>query len=272
MIDISQQEFKQIAEYVQVNYGINLSPEKKALLVGRLQNLLLQKGFASFSQYFNYLLADQTGEAAQQLINKLTTNYTFFLREAQHFDFLTKVVLPYLHEIEKKEKDLRIWSAGCSTGEEAYTLAMVLNDYFLQEIKLWETSILATDISQRALEIAKQGVYYNEQIKELPLEWQEKYFQLLVEEKSRVKDNIKKQVIFRHFNLMNEQFPFKKKFHVIFCRNVMIYFDSATKRQLVEKFYNCTLPGGYLFIGHSEWLNKEEIKYKYIIPAVYRKE
>ncbi|MEN2775616.1 CheR family methyltransferase [Acetivibrio clariflavus] len=272
MLSITDKEFYKLADFIKANYGINLSEKKKALVVGRLQNLLIEKNFRSFSQYIDYVMGDKTGDALKTLVDKITTNHTYFMREPEHFHFFKTTVLPYLSEHAKNTRDLRIWSAGCSSGEEPYTLAMIIADYFGNEKVLWDTKILATDISVKVLEEAKKGVYSNESLQSLPADWRNRYFQRINDEKSVIADRIKNEVIFRIFNLMNTSLPFKKKFHVIFCRNVMIYFDAATKRDLVNRFYEHTEQGGYLFIGHSESLNREETKYKYIMPAVYRKE
>lgn len=271
MTVISDKEFNKLAQYVKSNYGINLSEKKKILVVGRLQNILLQKNFNTFEEYFNYVISDKTGEAVTTLVNKLTTNHTFFLREAEHFEFFGSTVLPFWANVLKTSRDMRIWSAGCSSGEEAYTLAMIISDFLGTEKRLWDTKILATDISMNVLESAKAGIYLNENIEVIPSEWKRKYFRKIDNEKSIVNDNIMSEVIFRVFNLMST-FAFKKKFHVIFCRNVMIYFDNQTKNELINKFYEYTEPGGYLFIGHSETIRRDETKYKYIMPAVYRKE
>ncbi|MCX7748125.1 MAG: protein-glutamate O-methyltransferase CheR [Clostridia bacterium] len=272
MIDISEKEFKRIADYIKTNYGINLKTEKKSLVVGRLQNVLIQNNFKSFAEYIDFVISDKSGDAVVTFINKLTTNHTFFMRESQHFNYFRDRVLPYLESMQKRQKDLRIWSAGCSTGEEPYTLAMIISDYFGAEKMWWDSKILATDISTKVLETAIKGIYPSENLDSLPIYWKTNYFQTVDTENSMVADKIKNEVIFRRFNLMNEIFPFKKKFHVIFCRNVMIYFDNETKRNLINKFYEFTEPGGYLFIGHSESINRDESKYKYVNPAVYRKE
>ena len=271
MTNITEKEFSLLVDYVKQNYGINLT-EKKMLVVGRLQNILINKNMKSFSEYFDYISSDQTGDSVVELINKLTTNHTYFLREAEHFHFFSSKVLPELVARQSKSKDLRIWSAGCSTGEEPYTLAMIIADHFGSDKGFWDTKLLATDISTKVINAAVSGVYPNEQLSTLPDHWRRGYFKKLDEEKSVISDRIKNEVIFRIFNLMNEGFPFKKKFHVIFCRNVMIYFDARTKRELVNRFYEQTESGGYLFIGHSESIGRDETKYRYIMPAVYRKE
>lgn len=270
MITITKKEFVQLTAFIKANYGINLKAEKEALVIGRLQNVLIQNGFHSFSEYYDYLIAEKTGVAVSTLLDKITTNHTFFMREADHFTYFENVVVPYL---EKKvtDKDLRIWCAGCSSGEEPYTLAMILDEYFEKEKHLWDKKILATDISNKVLEEATKGIYSNNEISVLPPKWKLKYFNKVNDESSEFNAIIKKEVIYRKFNLMESVFPFKKKFHVIFCRNVMIYFDDKTRCGLVEKFYDALEPGGYLFIGHSEALNREATSFKYVMPAIYRK-
>ncbi|MCR4436805.1 MAG: protein-glutamate O-methyltransferase CheR [Clostridiales bacterium] len=271
MVNIADKEYELLTDYILKNYGIKLGNQKKSLVVGRLQNVLLQKNFSSFSEYYDYVVSDKTGDAVAALVDKITTNHTFFMREPGHFYYFRDNVLPYLASTIKN-KDLRIWSAGCSTGEEAYTLAMIMQDYFGTEKPLWDTRVLATDISSKVLETAKKGEYRNKDIEAIPLHWRTNYFTKIDNEKSVIADKIKNEVIFRSFNLMNSSFPFKKKFHVIFCRNVMIYFDAQTKKELVGRFYDFMEPGGFLFIGHSESLNREETRLKYVMPAVYRKE
>lgn len=271
MVTITDKEFRQLTQYIKDNYGIYLKEEKKTLVMGRLHNVLLENNCRNFSEYFKLLQSDKTAKVVITLINKITTNHTFFMREADHFDYFKDSVLPYLSRTVK-DKDLRIWSAGCSSGEEPYTLAMILNEYFEKEKVLWDTKVLATDISDRVLEKAKRGQYPNEQIAPLPLNWRTNYFRKINTENNVLIDKIRNEVIYRKFNLMDNIFPFKKRFHVIFCRNVMIYFDNSTKTKLVNKFYDILESGGFLFIGHSESLNRESTKFKYIQPSVYRKE
>lgn len=267
---ITEREFAELVQYIKQNYGINLS-QKRSLVLGRLHHFLLQNGFQSFSEYFHYVHADPTGKAGVTLVNKLTTNHTYFMREPKHFEFFEQTILPYLVKTETTNKDLRLWSAGCSTGEEPYTLAMIIDSYFGTEKWRWDTKILATDISTAVLENAKRAIYLDSQLELLPSNWREKYFRKINNEARGLLEKIKQEVIFRRFNLMNESFPFKKKFHVIFCRNVMIYFDADTRRALLERFYYHTEPGGYLFIGHSESINRHESRYKFVAPAIYRK-
>jgi chemotaxis protein methyltransferase CheR len=270
MLKISEKEYEVLADYVLINYGIKLGESKKSLVAGRLQNIILQKGFRNFSEYFEYVFSDRTGNAAAVLMNKITTNHTFFMREPEHFHYFREKILPGF-ENTVRNRDLRIWSAGCSTGEEAYTLAMIMRDFFKDHKALWDTKVLATDISERVLENAKKGIYKNNDIGILPDEWVSGYFKKLDGEKSVVSEKIKNEVIFRNFNLNNPRFPFKRKFHVIFCRNVMIYFDFQAKKSLINRFYDFMEDGGYLLIGHSESLGDENIKFRYEAPSVYRK-
>ena len=270
MITITKEEFKKLTAFIKANYGINLKSEKEALVVGRLQNVLIQNGFHSFSEYYEYIILDKTGTAIATLLDKITTNHTFFMREADHFSFFSDHVLPFLIG-RVRDKDLRVWCAGCSSGEEPYTLAMILDEFFGKEKLFWDTKILATDISSKVLEEAKRGIYDNNEIDTLPARWKLNYFKKIDMDKSVISDKIKNEVIFRKFNLMETVFPFRKQFQVIFCRNVMIYFDDTTKNNLIKKFYDILEPGGFLFIGHSETIKREETSFKYIMPAVYKK-
>jgi chemotaxis protein methyltransferase CheR len=271
MIVIEEHEFREFAKYIRANYGIHFKDEKKTLIEGRLGNLLSGMNMKSLNEYMDYVKADKTGNAASVMLDKITTNYTFFMREPEHFRYFKETVLPYLIETVGN-RDLRIWSAACSTGEEPYTLAMLIDEYFGVKKSGWDTQILATDISQGVISTAKAGIYANERIADLPQSWQKKYFKAYNTEQSIISDKIKKEVVFGNLNLMDNVLPFKKKMHVIFCRNVMIYFDGPTKERLIQRLYDMTEPGGFLFIGHSEGLNRDSTRYKYIRPAIYRKE
>lgn len=270
MLSIKESDFKELADYIKSNYGINLT-KKKNLIEGRLSNIIIEKGFNNFGQYLEHVFSDRTGREATLLINKLTTNHTYFMREWNHFEYYREHVLPSI--VSKiKEMDLRIWSAGCSSGQEPYTLAMINQDFFQEQKSLWNTKILATDISVKALNTAERGIYPDESLSNMPSMWKLSYFNKTNDGNYSISERIKNEVIFRIFNLMDDRFPFKRKFHVIFCRNVMIYFDNKTKMELVNKFYEYTEPGGYLFIGHSETIPRDDTGYRYIMPAVYRKE
>ncbi len=265
---VSQEEFTTLVRYMKDNYGINLA-QKLALVEGRLWNVIRQKGFSSLKEYFDFVVADKTGTEAKTLLTRLTTNYTYFMREDQHYTFLTREILPELTS-RLRTKDMRIWSAGCSSGEEPYTTAMVLDDYFGSAKGQWDAKILATDISPQVLQMAGEAVYPEDRLQNLPPAWKQKYFTKEPGDQFRVKDSIKGEVIFRSFNLM-EPFPFKKPFHVIFCRNVMIYFDKPTRDSLIERYYDALEPGGFLFIGLSETVDKTVTRFNFVRPSIYRK-
>lgn len=266
---ISDHELEEIIRFVKDRSGIDLSG-KKVLITGRLDHYLAQNGYASYSEYMQSVRNDITGNEAINLVNSLTTNHTFFMREFDHFEFLRKEILPELKKTESQKKDLRIWSAACSTGEEPYTLAMVLKDFFGLEHDQWDTKVLATDLDTRVIAGAVKGRYKEDQIKNVPSVWKQRYFKRFDDVYYEVKPELKKEVIFRQFNLM-DPFPFRGKFHVVFLRNVMIYFDDATKRKLVDKIYEFTEPGGYLFIGATEFIDRNATDFKYVCPSVFRK-
>jgi len=272
LMTITDKEFNSIREIVYERFGITLSDAKRSLVVGRLQKIIRSKGYNSFKQYYDYLITDKTGQSMNTLVNRITTNHTFFNRENAHFDFFRTTALPEIARLikDQKSRDVRIWCAGCSSGEEPYMLAMIMLEYFGSEYGLWNAGILATDISEHALNKAKAGIYAEENIRHLPA-FAKKYFTRTSEDQWRISDTVKKEVTFRRLNLMNETFPFKKPFHIIFCRNVMIYFNQETRHRLITKFHKNLISRGCFFIGHSESLGRTQNLYEYIMPAAYRK-
>lgn len=268
MVSIKDSDFKKLCDFLVKKYGINLS-QKKHLVEGRLNKVLISKGISSYEEYLE--IAYQNPNELKELLNNLTTNHTYFMREPEHFEYIRNTVLPIL-ERKIGDKDIRIWSAACSTGEEPYTLAMLIAEYFEHRKTGWDTKILATDISHKALETAKKGIYNVEDIEKLPKLWQKKYFRKIDENRVEIVHDIKKEVIFAPFNLMEENLPFRKEFHLILCRNVMIYFEKDTKIKLINRFYNHTVQGGYLIIGLSETIDKTTAKYNFVKPSIYRKE
>lgn len=265
MTTISDKDFKRLVDFVHSNYGINLS-QKRHLIEGRLSSTIVELGLNGFTEYVDHIMKKNPDDI-EVLINKLTTNHTFFMRENSHFEFFKNTILPKLEQT-KKNKVLSIWSAGCSSGEEPYTLSMILKDYFKGKPG-WDTRVLATDISQRVLEKAKLATYDDESLKDIPPEWRKKYFIKSGTSFTFVPE-IKNNVIFKTFNLL-DPIRFKLSFDLIFCRNVMIYFDQPTKDALVQRFFNATNSGGYLLIGHSETVSKENSPYEYVMPATYHK-
>ncbi|MCL2068426.1 MAG: protein-glutamate O-methyltransferase CheR [Oscillospiraceae bacterium] len=267
MVKITDQEFNYIVKYLQSNFGINLS-QKRVLMEGRLSGYLLEHGYDNYMQYIKAVEADKSGNELTNLLNKVTTNHTYFMREADHFDFMQKTVLPYLEQ-NVQGRDLRIWCAASSTGEEPYTLAMILEDYFSRAGGAWDKVLLATDLSMRVLDSAKRGEYLTESIEKVPEVWKKKYFQRIDADRVRVTDRIRSQVVFRRFNLM-DPIVAKKPFHVVFCRNVMIYFDAPTKDALCNRFHKAMAPGGFFFVGQTETVAKPT-PFEYVKPSIYRK-
>ena len=266
---ITEAEILKIVNYVKKNFGIELG-EKKALITGRLDNYIVRNGYSSYSEFMKKVEANPNGPEGRDLVDNLTTNHTYFMREAEHFKFLKEVVLPEVKKSLSGSKDLRTWCAAASTGEEPYTLAMIYKDFFALEDERWDTTVLATDISTRVLEHAESGRYLKEQIEPLPETWQRRYYRSINLEECQVTDELKKQVIFRKFNLM-DPLPFRQRLHVVFIRNVMIYFDDKTKNELVNRIYDMLVPGGYMFIGTTESIDKSKSGFKYVRPSVYRK-
>lgn len=269
MLYLNQSEFEHMVGYIKKNYGLNLS-KKKLLIEGRLSSHVSNLGFNNYMDYFEYAKMDTQNNEMLTLINKLTTNHTYFLREEEHFKFYKDTILPWVdHNL--KSKDLRVWSAGCSSGQEPYTLSMVTMDYLGLDYEDWDSTILASDISDKVLKIARDGIYSKEELKDIPENWMRRYFTGYDEQSCRLVETIRKNVAFRNLNLLSA-FNFKKPFHAIFCRNVMIYFDAPTKDEIVNKFYDILTPGGYLIIGHSESLASCKHHFKYIKPSIYQKD
>lgn len=267
---MTEEEFQRIYVHLKQRYGIDMS-KKKEIVSGRLENYLRTNGYKSYGDYINAVEKDNTGELEKELVNMLTTNHTFFMREFEHFEFLKSTVLPYLREKEHRSKDLSIWCGASSTGEEPYMITMMLEDFFGLEHKEWDTQVLATDISTEVLQQAIRGEYKKEQIEHLPETWKRRFLKALPDgEHWAVTSELKEQVIFRQFNLM-EPFPFRRKMHVIFLRNVMIYFDAKTKRELIKKVYDVMEPGGYLFIGRTETLERGVVPLEIVQPSIFRK-
>lgn len=269
MLLLSDADFTRLHTYIRAHYGIDLS-RKKQLISSRLTNTLEQKGYQSFSEYVDEIISGRNPEMVSVMLNKLTTNYTYFMREKEHFDFLQNRILPELEKKHMNDRTIAIWSAGCSSGEEPYTISMYLREYFSKRPGKWDTRILATDISERVLASAKNPSYSAESIHTLPASWQKRYFVQQPDNTYGVSKELRDNVIFRSFNLM-DTIRFRRKFDLIFCRNVMIYFNHPTKVGLIRRFYDATLPGGYLFIGHSESLDKDDCPFTYLEPAIYQR-
>lgn len=267
---ITDEEFIRISVFMKQRYGIDLS-QKKVIVNGRLENYIRSNGWKNFNEFMDVVVSDTTGTQEKMLVNFLTTNHTFFMREFEHFEFFKGVVLPWLRKREAATKDLRIWCGAASTGEEPYMIAMVLIDFFGLERDQWDTKVLATDISTKVLKQAMAGVYEEDQLEKLPENWKRHFFHRVPGRKQyQVTNDLKNEVLFRQFNLM-DPFPFKKKLHTIFLRNVMIYFDEKTKRELLLKVCDALIPGGYLFLGATETLDRSGMPLDIIQPSIFRK-
>lgn len=262
-------DFAKISQMVYQIAGIRLTTGKEELVRSRLMKRLRALSLNSFHAYLGYIEQDRTSQELRIMIDFLTTNKTSFFRETQHFEYMRTQILP---EIIKRGRGMRIWSAGCSSGEEPYSIAMLLLEEWPQLDRL-NVRILASDISDRILAKAKAGEYDKDNLQGIPPAYIPKYFNLIRSAPPKtyaVQDNLKKLIQFARLNLMGD-WPMKGPFDVIFCRNVMIYFDSETQGRLVQRFYDLLAPGGHLLVGHSESLVANSGGLKYVQPATYRK-
>lgn len=263
---LSELQFERMVGLVKAKFGIRLSREKKEMLEIRLRRLMSQYSLSCVDEYYRSLSGGNE-QYCYDLMEELTVHKTDFFREIHHFDFLQQqqALLTMCTDQVRKNREIKAWSAGCSSGEEPYTLAMVLKETMPSD---YQVRVLATDISSKVLHKAQQGLYPREALTDVPA-----LFTNFFEETPagvRVRADIKSLVTFRQFNLMSP-FPFAGKFDLIFCRNVMIYFDLMTQDALVKKFYDSLAPGGLLFIGHSESLTNREHKLSFVRPTIYKK-
>jgi chemotaxis protein methyltransferase CheR len=265
---LSTKEFEEISRLAYERFGLDFRPGKEALVASRLGRGMRAGNFPSVRAYLDYVLADGSGAALTQLIDSLTTNYTSFLREPAHFELLRDTLLPELRQRQR----ITVWSAGCSTGEEPYSILFTLLEA-LERKQGPDFQIVASDISTRALWAAQRGVYAADKLSALPPEWRSRYFQRGEGEwsgKVRIKQACRDAVEFRRVNLM-EPLSGMPECALIFCRNVMIYFDKRTQLDLVRRLSERLEPGGHLLIGHSEGLMGLDHGLEYVRPAVYRK-
>jgi chemotaxis protein methyltransferase CheR len=274
-IELNDKEFKKFSQLVYDRCGICLTDGKKELVKARLGKRIRAGQFKSFHDYYEYIVNDTSGKELINLLDSISTNFTFFFREPKHFEYFKDVFLPDLMNRKRNpiHKSIRIWSAGCSSGEEPYSLAITLLEA-IENPLLWNILILATDLSTRMLQIAETGIYPMEKVENLPSFTLKKYFLRgtgKMENFVRVKDNLQSLVHFQRLNLM-EPFPFKNPFDCIFCRNVMIYFDRKHQTELINRFYEYLNPGGLLIVGHSESLTGIPHSFEYIQPSIYRKQ
>ncbi|NCB93534.1 MAG: protein-glutamate O-methyltransferase CheR [Clostridia bacterium] len=267
MIKLTQSEFMMIASYVRKKYGINLE-KKQFLIESKLWIELARCKCDTYSEYWQMLQNDKTGTLEQRMVDRLTTNYTYFCREEAHFSYVTDQVIPKLQR--SWTENINIWCGACATGQECYTLAMYLMDCQKNGTLTVPFHILGTDISADALKTAQKARYDSKDYARLLLSWRSQYCGPFENGTFEVKPLVKKNIDFQKHNLLNPM-VMGEQFHIVFCRNVLIYFKEEERNQLLKNIYREMLPGGYLFISHTETLQGTQLPFEYIQPAVYRK-
>jgi chemotaxis protein methyltransferase CheR len=268
MTGLSSREFDRFRSLAHQKFGLDLPDGKQQLVAGRLGKKMRELNLPSFQAYYKFVVGDRTGEALMAMIDALTTNHTSFFREPAHFEFLRKIAVPEFRSCG----EICLWCAACSTGEEPYSLAFSLFDELGPDL-FRRVSILATDISTRVLRSAESAVYPSERFQSVPAEQLRRYVLKGGTKQQNcylVKRQFRAAVRFCRFNLMEDVSQFGP-FPVIFCRNVMIYFDRGTQQDLVNRLAARLEPGGYLFIGHAESLGGMDQPLEYVRPAIYRK-
>lgn len=273
---MSQADYLRMSRLIHASCGIKLPPAKKTMLEGRLRKRLNALGMDSFVTYCDYIFSPEGARAEHiYMFNAVTTNKTDFFREPDHFEVLSSKVLPELFDLYGvgSKKILNVWSAACSTGEEPYTLAMVLSE-FAERHASFRFSILATDISTKVLGQAASGIYDCERIAPVPKPFRKKYLMRSKDKERglvRIVPELRASVRFERLNLMQEDYGIDRPMGVIFCRNVIIYFDRPTQERLLQKLAAHLIPGGYLFMGHSESLHRMDLPLVPIATTIYRK-
>lgn len=273
VLGISDAEFRDAASLVYERFGIHLSDQKRALVAGRLAKRVRVLGLPTFGAYLARVRADASGAELSEFINRISTNHSYFYREKEHFDFLASTVIPAIKQRLSRDPSypIRFWSAGCAAGEEPYTIAILIRESLGSLAATADWGVLATDVSLNALGEARRGAYPSSRLRELPPAWRSQYFKKTGDDEWTVADEIRRAVLFKRLNLMNEEYPFKGRFDVVFCRNVMIYFDAPIRKTLVERIHRYVKSGGWFFVGHSEALPRDSCPFSYLRPATYRK-
>lgn len=272
-ISLNEKEFKQLSSFIYNNFGIKLPPAKKVLLEGRLQKRLKANQLESFEEYLEYIFSEEGKGEVIHMIDQVSTNKTDFFREPSHFDFLNQQVLPEYQKQGKREL-IKIWSSAASSGEEIYTIAISLSEYSRKSNVNMNYSILGTDISVEILKKAIHAVYPEERVSNIPLELKQRYFlkSKNSEKKTvRIKPSLRQKVKFQRLNLMDHDYKVPDNLDVIFCRNVLIYFDKKTQENVLRKQCLKLKKGGYLFLGHSESIIGLNLPLKQIEPTIYKK-
>lgn len=264
---MTNQDFSVIQEQAYRLTGIKLTDHKKNMIYGRLSRRLRKLSISSFSDYCALIQSNDSSEITS-FVNAITTNLTAFFRESHHFDFLKETVFPSLLHTNSSNKRIRIWSAGCSTGEEPYSLAMVVKSF--HEFRQWDVKILATDLDSNVVNTASQGVYATDRIEKVPDVYERFLQRSKNQEDVRVKPDVASIITFKQLNLLH-RWPIKGPFDIIFCRNVVIYFDVETQRKLFDRYADVMANQGHLFIGHSENLHNITDRFTSIGRTIYQK-
>lgn len=270
---LSPASFARLAQFITGELGIKMPDSKLTMMQSRLQRRVRDLGLRSVDHYTEYFFASANGPEREHFINAVTTNKTDFFREAEHFSYLVDVVLPELSRRSHGCAMFKAWSAGCSSGEEPYTLAMILADYASRQ-RRFDFAVLATDISTRVLDRARNGIYQELQSVPIPNELRRKYLlrgRRDDERLVRIVPSLRNKVSFHQLNFMDEEYAIRDKFDVVFFRNVMIYFDKKTQESVINKICRNLVPGGYLFAGHSESLAGLDLPVSPVKTSIYRK-
>ena len=273
--ELSREDYELIRRLVYAHSGINLGDQKMQLVQARLGKKVREGEFGSFREYYRHVEKDPTGEELCKLLDAISTNTTHLFREIRHFTLLKQFITGFVDDRSRqaKHKTFRIWSAACSSGEEPHSIGMVAHDV-LRSHPAVELKILATDLSTRMLSKAQLGLYDSHRVGTVPPDLRHRYLQKVMDNGQQclqIIPELRRLITFSRFNLMSPTFPFKYGFDIVFCRNVMIYFDRQTQATLVNKIARHIQPGGYLMIGHSESLNAIQHPFQYVEPTVYRK-
>ena len=273
---LSMKEFETLSRFIFEKCGIRMPPIKKTMLETRLRKRLRALGIKNFADYCSFLFGKKGfNDELIHMIDVVTTNKTDFFREDSQFTYLTQTVIPELADLygAGTDRKLNVWSAGCSTGEEPYTLAMVLSE-FEDQFQKFKFSILATDISTQVLDKAILGIYDLDRIQPIPLDFKKKYLLKSKDKQKalvRISSELRKLITFKRLNFMDNEFGMSECFDVIFCRNVIIYFDKQTQEKLIPKLCNYLNMGGYLFLGHSETILNMDLPMIQVAPSTYKK-
>lgn len=268
---LSDKEFDTLSQFIYKRYGIKMPPAKRVMLQSRLQKRLRALKTYSFDEYIKFVFSKQGEEEIIHMMDVVSTNKTDFFREPAHFEFLKQNVLPKF--VENNTRNLKLWSAGCSSGQEVYTLGIVISDFF-EAHPGFDFSILGTDISTKVLKLAHSAIYAEDMVSMIPLETKKKYL-LKSKDKTkkqiRINNKLRQKAHYQRLNFMDSTYNIHEQFDIIFCRNVLIYFDRETQENVINKLCRHLKPGGYFFLGHSESITNIDVPLNQVKPTIFTK-